>query len=228
MNVTLIRFTPDPDQLAGLAAAKCTNAQNYERSLARAMDQGHLSVTEHATFTFDVEGVSRALLAQLTRHRIASFSVESQRYVSLDNCFAYVVPKGIRDLGPARVLEFKHQMEKIHTWYCLWRTALGGHDGASREDQQRANEDARFILPQAAATNLLVTMNARELMHFFELRCCNRAQWEIREMADAMLRECRVVAPAMFSEAGPGCVNGQGCPEGKGSCGEPRLRKEWD
>lgn len=220
MEVTLIRFTPDPEELSGRAAAKCYNGSNYERSLAHAVGGGHLSVTEHATFTFEVDGVSRVLLAQLTRHRLASFSVQSQRYISLDDKFEYVVPKGIKDLGPAQVLEFKRQMEKIHQWYCIWQNKLGGPG-------EKANEDARFILPQATATGLLVTMNARELMHFFELRCCNRAQWEIRDMADAMLREVKVVAPELFKNAGPGCVRGY-CPEGKRSCGWPRQRGEWD
>lgn len=220
MNVTLIKFTPDPEDLCGYAAAKCYNGTNPERSLQHAMNGGHLSVTEHATFTFEVDGVSRVLLAQLTRHRLASFSVASQRYISLDNKFEFVVPKGIRELGPAHVREFEKQMAQLHKWYCIWQNKLGGPG-------EKANEDARFVLPQATATGLIVTMNARELMHFFELRCCNRAQWEIREMADAMLRECKVVAPELFRDAGPGCVNGRGCPEGKRSCGQPRQIGDW-
>ncbi|MBR5878006.1 MAG: FAD-dependent thymidylate synthase [Akkermansia sp.] len=219
MNVTLIRFTPEAEWLCGYAAAKCYNGSKPDRSLANAMDGGHLSVTEHATFTFEVEGVSRVLLAQLTRHRLASYSVQSQRYISLDNKFRYVVPKAIRDLGLAQVREFEKQMEQMHKWYCIWQNKLGGPG-------EKANEDARFILPQATATSLIVTMNARELMHFFELRCYNRAQWEIREMADAMLRECKLVAPDLFRNAGPGCVR-QYCPEGQRGCGYPRTREDW-
>lgn len=220
MEVTLLRFTLDPDDLCGHAAAKCYNSPNPERALQHAMAGGHLSVTEHSTFTFEVDGVSRVLLAQLTRHRLASFSVASQRYISLDSAFDYVVPKGIKDLGPAQVMEFKRQMKQMHSWYCNWQNKLGGPG-------EKANEDARFVLPQATATGLIVTMNARELHHFFELRCCNRAQWEIREMADLMLTEVKVVAPELFKNAGPGCVNGRGCPEGKRACGKPRRREEW-
>ena len=220
MNVTLIRFTPDAEALCGYAAAKCYNGSNPERSLAHAVGGGHLSVTEHATFTFEVDGVSRVLLAQLTRHRLASFSVASQRYISLDNKFEYVVPKAIRDLGQAQVKEFEREMAQMHKWYCQWQVKLGGKG-------EKANEDARFVLPQATATGMIMTMNARELMHFFELRCCNRAQWEIREMADAMLREVKVVAPELFKNAGPGCVRGY-CPEGKRTCGQPRKIGEWD
>ena len=221
MLVSLIRFTHDPDELCARAAAKCYNSNNPERARDHAIDGGHLSITEHAVFTFDVAGVSRALLAQLTRHRIASFSVQSQRYISLDNCFEYVIPPAIEALGSAQVMEYKRQMAQMHMWYCQWQTKLGG-------PCEKANEDARMVLPAATCTSLLVTMNARELMHFFELRCCHRAQWEIREMADQMLRCCKAVAPALFAEAGPGCVNGKGCPEGKRSCGVPRLRREWE
>ena len=185
------------------------------------MERGHLSVTEHASFTFAVEGVSRALLAQLTRHRIASFSVHSQRYVSMADGFDYVVPPSISALGEAEEAEFARQMDTLHAWYCQWQEKLGGANEA-------ANQDARFVLPGAAATRLLVTMNARELMHFFELRCCNRAQWEIREMAWQMLAACREAAPALFAGAGPACLRGV-CPEGKACCGradEVRARSE--
>ena len=132
MNVTLIRFTPDAEALCGYAAAKCYNGSNPERSLAHAVGGGHLSVTEHATFTFEVDGVSRVLLAQLTRHRLASFSVASQGYISLDNKFEYVVPKAIRDLGQAQVKEFEREMAQMHKWYCQWQVKLGGMEWTAR------------------------------------------------------------------------------------------------
>ena len=224
LKVILLRATPDPDEIVALGARLCyaqadveslrerVEAKDQQAFVERVMERGHLSVTEHASFTFAVEGVSRALLAQLTRHRIASFSVQSQRYVSMADGFDYVVPPSISALGEAEEAEFARQMDTLHAWYCQWQEKLGGAG-------KGANQDARFVLPNAAATRLLVTMNARELLHFFELRCCNRAQWEIREMAWQMLACCREAAPALFAHAGPACVNGP-CPEGKNTCGK--------
>ena len=223
LKVILLRATPDPDEIVALGARLCyaqadveslrerVEAKDQQAFVERVMERGHLSVTEHASFTFAVEGVSRALLAQLTRHRIASFSVQSQRYVSMADGFDYVVPPSISALGEAEEAEFVRQMDTMHAWYCQWQEKLGGA-------KENANQDARFVLPGAAATRLLVTMNARELMHFFELRCCNRAQWEIREMAWQMLAACREAAPALFAGAGPACLRGA-CPEGKACCG---------
>lgn len=220
MNVTIKNCPADPDGLAGWAAAICTNSSNPERSMGNAMDGGHFSVLEHANFTFEIEDVSRALLAQLTRHRIASYSVASQRYIrqDTDECFPYVVPLKIRELGEYAINTFDHQMRVINGWYKEWRDAIREAGGSQRE----ANEDARFVLPMAAATKLGMTMNARELMHFFELRCCNCAQWEIRELAWRMLLECRKIAPKTFMQAGPGCVRGC-CPE-KIGCGRPYAK----
>ena len=224
LKVILLRATPDPDEIVALGARLCyaqadveslrerVEAKDQQAFVERVMERGHLSVTEHASFTFAVEGVSRALLAQLTRHRIASFSVQSQRYVSMADGFDYVVPPSISALGADAEAEFARQMEQMHAWYCQWQEKLGGAG-------ESANQDARFVLPNAAATRLLVTMNARELLHFFELRCCNRAQWEIREMAWQMLSCCREAAPALFAHAGPACVSGP-CPEGKNTCGK--------
>ena len=212
LKVTLIQKPENADSLAGLAAAICTANGNHLKSLQHALDSNHLSVTEHATFTFYVDGVSRALLAQLTRHRIASFSVQSQRYVSMDG-FDFVIPPEISKLGKKAEDEFARQMMTINQWYCEWSERLVQNG----RKKTHANEDARFVLPNAAATCLLVTMNARELMHFFELRCCTHAQWEIRELAWAMLKECQKEAPKIFEKAGPGCVSGS-CPEGSRSC----------
>lgn len=226
LHVELLAFTPDPEKTCALAARTCYSAMEYDelKTLVNEKDQaaflrrivasGHLSVLEHASFTFGVSGVSRALLAQLTRHRIASFSVQSQRYVSLEKGFGYIVPPRIRELGDEAVQEFEAQMAQMQAWYKQWQEKLG----------ENANEDARFVLPNACETHITVTMNARELRHFFSLRCCNRAQWEIRALADEMLRLCKEKCPVIFSDAGPGCVRGK-CPEAK-PCGNPRHVEE--
>ena len=230
MDVKLIRWTLCPDELVALGARLCYSKADFEKMrefvegndqnvyVQKVMERGHLSVTEHAVFTFAVEGVSRALLAQLTRHRIASFSVQSQRYVSMENEFEYVIPPSIKALGAEEEAEYRREMEQMHEWYCMWQKKLG-------KSGESSNEDARFVLPNAASTRLLVTMNARELLHFFSLRCCKRAQWEIREMAWAMLKACKEVAPAIFEYAGPGCLNAS-CPEGKYSCGKPYTAED--
>jgi len=221
LQVTLLAHTPDPEKTCALAARTCYSAMEYDelKALVAEKDQaaflkrivasGHLSVLEHASFTFGVSGVSRALLAQITRHRIASFSVQSQRYVSLEKGFGYIVPPRIRDLGEDAVKAFEGQMAQMQSWYEGWQEKLG----------ENANEDARFVLPNACETHITVTMNARELLHFFSLRCCNRAQWEIRALAREMLRLCKQVSPTIFESAGPGCVRGA-CPEGAKSCGQ--------
>ncbi len=224
LKVELIRQTPDPQTLIALAARLCYSPatlsdlterierRDQEDFIGGVIESGHHSVLEHASFTFAVEGVSRALLGQLTRHRIASFSVQSQRYVSMDKGFGYVCPPAIAALGQEAEAEYARQMETIQDWYGKWQALLGGKG-------ERANEDARFVLPMASETRLLVTMNVRELRHFFALRCCNRAQWEIRALAREMLRLCLAAAPALFDTAGPPCASAA-CPEGKRSCGK--------
>lgn len=211
MKVNLIRFTAAPELLAGMGAAICTNTDDLEKALKHALASGHESVAEHVSFTYLIEDVSRVLLAQLTRHRIASFSVQSQRYVSYRDGFGYVVPPSVEELGEEAVAEYEAQMAQMHAWYCGWCDRLG--------DQKR--EDARYVLPNAAHTKLLMTMNARELKHFFSLRVCNRAQWEIRQMAEEMCRQATEAAPMLMKGAGPGCVRGH-CPEGSRSCGHPK------
>jgi len=186
------------------------------------MGMGHDSVLEHASFTFGIEGVSRVLLAQITRHRLASFSVQSQRYVSYESGFGYIVPPKIEALGEEAVAEFEQQMDTMHQWYTQWQQKLGTGEGG--------NEDARFVLPGACETRMMVTMNVRELRHFFSLRMCSRAQWEIRALACEMHRLCMEVAPALFENAGPGCLRGA-CPEGEKTCGKMLQiraeRKAW-
>ena len=227
--VKLVAHTPDPEKTCALAARTCYSPMEYEelKTLVNEKDQaaflrrivasGHLSVLEHASFTFFIEGVSRSLLAQLTRHRIASFSVQSQRYVSLAEGFGYVIPPRIRNLGAEAVREYESQMAKMQEWYVYWQEKLGKGEGS--------NEDARFVLPNACETHITVTMNARELLHFFSLRCCNRAQWEIRALAREMLRLCKKEAPVIFEAAGPGCVSAP-CPEGAKSCGQFEEMRE--
>ena len=223
LHVELLAHTPEPEKTCALAARTCYSALEYDELkalvdekdqaafLRRIMASGHLSVLEHASFTFGVSGVSRALLAQLTRHRIASFSVQSQRYVSLADGFGYIIPPRIKALGDEAVAEFERQMGEMQRWYGQWQEKLGSGEGS--------NEDARFVLPNACETHITVTMNARELLHFFSLRCCNRAQWEIRALATEMLRLCKQVSPVIFESAGPGCVRGA-CPEGAKSGGK--------
>lgn len=209
MKVELIRYTPAPAELCGEAAAICTACDDYGKALRGALSSGHESVIEHATFTFRIEGVSRALLAQLTRHRLASFSVESQRYVQLDD-MPVVIPPSIAGNEMVRNT-YLNLMDGIKRYYKA-AVALG-----------IPPEDARYVTPQAVETKIIVTMNARELLHFFELRCCNRAQWEIRALADEMLRLCRESAPELFRRAGCACMRNLPCPEGKRSCGHPRA-----
>ena len=224
-NVKLLRYTPAPEELVAMAGKLCYSPASLDdlqeriethdqsKYLKKLTDMGHLSPIEHASFTFGLEGVSRSLLAQITRHRIASFSVQSQRYVALgddENGFDYVVPPRIAALGEDAEAEYHAQMAQMNAWYQTWRKRLGTGEAS--------NEDARFVLPNAAATRMLVTMNARELLHFLSLRCCNRAQWEIRSVAWQMLALAYEAAPALLGKAGPGCLRGA-CPEGKKCCG---------
>lgn len=224
LKVKLLEHTPNPEQVVAMAARMCYASATVDGLTERVsrddqtayirgvLDTGHLTVVEHVAFTFGVEGVSRTLLAQITRHRIASFSVQSQRYVSKGKGFDYIIPPAIEALGEDAVAEYARQMDTMHEWYAGWQERLGGKG-------EKVNQDARFVLPGACETRMIFTMNARELMHFFALRCCERAQWEIRALADAMYAQVYKVAPVLFENAGPGCVSGV-CPEGKRSCGQ--------
>ena len=215
MRVELISHTADPARLCGEAAAVCTNSAKPESSLCHSVAAGHESVLEHAVFTFRVEGLSRAALAQLTRHRLASFDVQSQRYVRIRG-IDLVMPRSIRE-SPFYV-EAGSLMEDVMNLY------------QRMVDAGVPAEDARYITPQAVPTVLVMTMNARELRHFFSLRCCNRAQWEIRALAYKMLAEVKKVAPLLFKNAGATCVQTGRCPEGKMTCGKfnemMKLREE--
>ena len=211
MIVRLISHTDNPAWLCGYAAATCYDSNNPNSALNHSVGSGHTSVLEHATFTFEIEGLSRAALAQLTRHRLASFDVQSQRYVKL-NHVEMVIPDTIKDSKFAA--EVESTMRYVMDLY------------ERMVDAGIPCEDARYITPQAVTTKLVMTMNCRELLHFFSLRTCNRAQWEIRNLADEMLKICKQVAPVIFSKAGPGCVTSK-CPEKK-PCGHPRLAGEWE
>ena len=211
MKVELISYSNLGEKVCGIASKTCVSENipdvndNVMKSLRSAISSGHEAVLEHWSATFAVSGVSRALTHQLVRHRLCSFSQQSQRYVDMDG-FDYVVPESILN-HPDSLEQFKWGMKAIQKVY---KTLLAyGID----------MEDARYILPNACTTNIIVSMNARQLRHFFALRCCNRAQKEIRELADKMLELVKEVAPTIFENAGPSCVQAGYCPEGKRSCG---------
>jgi thymidylate synthase (FAD) len=225
MLVTLIHHTPDPELAVALAARLCyspvsigdlrerLSGSDIRGFLEKILSLGHLSVLEHASFTFGIEGISRVTTHQLVRHRIASFSQQSQRYVSHKDRFDVVVPPSVAE-NRAMAERFADQVRAIHGLY-----------GEMVEAGIPA-EDARYILPNATETKIIVTMNARELFHFFRLRCCERAQWEIRAMAVEMLKLARAAAPVIFENAGPGCLEGA-CPEGAMSCGRMAAVREF-
>ncbi|MDR1069927.1 MAG: FAD-dependent thymidylate synthase [Gracilibacteraceae bacterium] len=215
MEVNLISYTPEPEKVVAAAARLCYSSaavpelleglgpDETARLVKKLYEMGHLSTFEHVSFQFSVDGVSRALSHQLVRHRIASYSQRSQRYVR-ETGFRYVAPPSVRE-KPEALRRFQAAMEYLQAGYAALLAEVPA-------------EDARYILPNACVTSLLVTMNARALLHFFELRTCIRAQWEIREMACQMLEIAREVAPALFQSAGPACESKGFCPEGELSC----------
>lgn len=239
IKVDLISYTKEPEKLVACAAKLCYSpvgakkisedlteekVSNFVNMLA---EIGHESPLEHISFTFAIEGVSRALLAQLTRHRIASYSVQSQRYVNKLN-FTYVMPPEIENIPEAKdeflramkadaehyerltkILKEKHKNEYLNS--------CKDEKSADRMAEKKAIEDARYILPNACETKIICTFNARSLLNFFSHRCCNRAQWEIRELSTKMLQLVYEVAPNIFKKAGPKCLYGA-CPEGQMSC----------
>ncbi len=247
MKVELIAYTPNPEQVVAAAAKLCyaksdiqglLDKQTPERTAAfieHLASLGHESPIEHVSFTFGIEGVSRALLAQITRHRIASYSVQSQRYVEKAG-FEYIMPPEIEGVPEAEALfreEMAHDAEvygKLREILLKKHTADNIAAGMNEKDAafaagKKANEDARFVLPNACDTRMIVTMNARSLYNFFRQRCCTRAQWEIRALAIEMLRLVKGVAPTLFAGAGPSCVKGA-CAEGAYSCKRAKEMKE--
>lgn len=248
-KVTLLTYTPMPEQTVACAAKLCYSPSTIENirdglteeKTASFVDMltgiGHFSPIEHASFTFGIEGVSRSFLAEITRHRMASYSVKSQRYV-VEGDFSYIVPPEIENIPEAKA-EFLKAMEEDQRHYERLAETLKNkyiqifiQEGisekeAARKAEKKAIEDARFILPNACETKMVCTMNARSLMNFFSQRCCNRAQWEIRDVATQMLFLVKEVAPHIFQKAGPHCLYGK-CPEGKMTCGKmAEVRKKF-
>lgn len=225
LKVVLLAYTASPEEVVARAGRLCyfpssisdlkkaVDKKKVSEMLARLSESGHLSTFEHASFTFGIEGISRACSHQLVRHRIASYSQQSQRYVRFGENFDYIIPPAI-----AKNTKLKQKfVDAVTQTKRLYDELIS--EGIHQED-------ARYILPNASETKIIVTMNARELIHFFTLRLCKRAQWEIREMAKKMLKEVRKVASDIFYNAGPECVRTR-CPEGKLSCGKAtEVKKE--
>jgi len=218
-SVTVLAHSDDPERSVAAAARLCYSPRGVSelkesfgdeevgKLLGKLLSMGHLSAFEHASFTFGIEGVSRACSHQLVRHRIASYSQQSQRYVTQDRVLA-VTPPAIA-ASPALAARYEKAVGEIWALY------------AELVDEGVEPEDARYLLPNACETKLVVTMNARELRHFFRIRICRRAQWEIRRLAVKMLLAAAAVAPRLFIGAGPGCLSGP-CPEGEYSCGKAK------
>lgn len=248
LKVSLLRHTEEPEKLVAAAAKLCYSSVGVEdiedkldkektqNFIEMLMSLGHESPVEHVSFTFGVEGISRVLTHQLVRHRIgASYSQQSQRYVKLQQ-FEYIIPPSIEALPEAKA-KFIEAMEQDQKYYdeltdILFREhyeklkqAGNGDDKARKDAEKMAIEDARYVFPNACETKIVFTMNARALFNFFNKRCCNRAQWEIRELAIEMLRLVKEVAPSLFKYCGPGCVNGP-CPEGNMTCGKMKEVRE--
>ncbi len=219
MQVNLLYHTPAPERAVATAARLCyapigaaelmetMTDEQVGKVLATIMKSGHGSALEHASYTFAVDGVSRALTHQLVRHRIASFNQQSQRYVTYSGEPEIVLPDTIASNHEA-LAAFN---QAIDTAYATYAKIIEAGIPA---------EDARYILPNACISKIVITMNIRELLHFFEVRCCNRAQWEIRELARKMLELVEPTAPYIFMDAGAACRRGP-CKEGKMTCGEP-------
>ena len=219
MRVELLYHTPDPERAVATAARLCyasvgaselmesMPAERMRSVLKTIMDSGHYSTLEHAIYTFAIEGVSRALTHQLVRHRLASYNQQSQRYVKFKNGVEVVKPHTVCESPEAEAIFDEAVSAATEAYQKLLAAGIPA-------------EDARYLLPNAAESKIVVTMNIRELLHFFEHRCCNRAQWEIRELAHAMLELVRPTAPYIFADAGAPCVHGK-CPEGKMTCGNP-------
>lgn len=234
LKVILLRHTPNPEETVAMAAKLCYSPSDIESLkdkietkdqkafVERLVKMGHMSPIEHASFTFAIEGISRACSHQLVRHRLASYSQQSQRYVSEEAGFDYIIPETIKkDKELKRLfINFMNDAQKAYN-DLVQGLNKNGVKGES------ANQDARFVLPNAAETKIMVTMNARELLHFFKQRCCNRAQWEIRAAAEEMLKLAKNAAPTLFHKAGPGCLYSP-CPEGEYTCGKIKeVRKRY-
>ena len=237
MKVSILAHTPNIENVIASSGRLCYSKvgvnellqkhskEDNERFIKMLSDMGHHSPLEHVSFTFAVEGVSRALTHQLVRHRIASYSQQSQRYVNLDKTFDYIMPPSI-EKNEVTTTVFENAMKDIKRYYDYLVDSLEesyiSNGMNKREANKKAIEDARYVLPNACETKIVFTMNVRTLLHFFEKRCCSRAQWEIRNLANEMLRQCKEISPILFSSAGATCKKGY-CTEGKMSC-NPKYR----
>jgi len=247
MNVELLQYNPDCEKIVAAAAKLCYSSSEIDGILNgldkekttefinRLMSMGHESPIEHITFTFGIEGVSRSLLAQFTRHRIASYSVKSQRYVN-EGKFEYIIPPEIESDADAKKIFIEAMEDDLKKYNELSDILFKKHYATMLESgisekraknaaEKKAIEDARYILPNACETKMIATFNARSLINFFNHRCCERAQWEIREMAEKMLLLVKEVAPTIFKTSGPSCLNGV-CPEGAMSCGKALEKRK--
>lgn len=239
LKVRLLTHTPDPQKIMAAAAKLCYARADIDSVMEGLTPEktddfidmlsslGHESPMEHMTFTFGIENVSRALLAQITRHRIASFSVQSQRYVK-ETDFEFIVPPAIAEDEKAaeKYLQTMKDIAKAYNELAdILKERYLSEGMDARAAEKKAIEDARFVLPNACTTKMIVTMNARSLLNFFKLRCCTRAQWEIRELATQMLMLVKDVAPCVFKNAGPACVRGA-CSEGAMTCGKAKEMRE--
>ncbi len=247
MNVELLQYNPDCEKIIAAAAKLCYSSsaidgildgldeEKTQNFLARLVSMGHESPIEHVTFTFGIEGVSRSLLAQITRHRIASFSVKSQRYVK-EGKFEFITPPEIEKVPEAKAEFLRAMADDVASYNKLADILFAKHYAAmisggmdekkaKNAAEKKAIEDARYVLPNACETKMILTMNARSLMNFFHHRCCERAQWEIRALACEMLSLVKNVAPTLFKNAGPSCLSGK-CPEGAMSCGKMAEKRK--
>ena len=291
LKVKLLSYTPNPEEVVASAAKLCyspvgvneiiekLDSQNVEKFIKKLASIKHFSPFEHVSFSFAVEGVSRTLTHQLVRHRIASYSQQSQRYVK-ETMFDFIVPPSIENNEKAKEIFIKEMessqkayddivrelmidkifaTDKYYKWYEkitdiettdngkdwdvkeIYKNLIEGKNTEKIDEylglfkkefpkeysalEKESIEDARYVFPNATETKIVVTMNARSLMHFFKLRCCNRAQWEIRDLADEMLSQVIKVAPAIFSNSGAPCTFGK-CPEGSMSCGKTRSLED--
>lgn len=248
LNVKLLRYTPEGESLVASAAKLCyspvgveeieegLNSQSVDRFLSNLIDLNHESPLEHVSFTFAVEGVSRTLTHQLVRHRLASYSQQSQRYVKLDQ-FEYIVPPAIEGDPEAKEIYIRAMEEDQKAYDSIVEilfkkkfkefTNQGMEEKKARSKAEKiAIEDARYVFPNACETKIVFTMNARSLIHFIRLRTCKRAQWEIRDLAIAISREVKSLYPVLFKNLGPACIKGP-CPEGAMTCGDIKEVREF-
>ena len=241
MKVKLLAHTPQPEKVIAMAAKLCYSPvgvdeieknltdESVEKFLNMLINMGHESPLEHVTFTFGIEGISRSCSHQIVRHRIASFSQQSQRYVKL-NQFEYIIPPQIEKIEEAKKLfiesmkrdqeDYDRLVEMLFEKHYKELLAQGKNENQAKSQAEKiAIEDARYVFPNACETKMVFTINVRSLYNFFEHRCCERAQWEIRELATQILKQVKEVAPILFKNCGPKCVKGP-CTEGNMTCGK--------